>query len=74
MNLILLFSLIRLFIIFGKLDTSAVVAANGVESRHSRTSLMGRDLPDADGPGFVALNGRFGGANRSAGQKRYFVT
>jgi hypothetical protein len=44
-HLILLFSLIRLFIIFGELEASAVVAANGVESRHSRTPLIGCDLP-----------------------------
>jgi hypothetical protein len=32
-----------------------------------RSAPEGRDLPDADRPGFVALNGRFGGVNRSAG-------
>ncbi len=33
------------------------------ESRRSRQT--GRDLPDADGPGFVALNGGFRAENRS---------
>jgi len=32
---------------------------------HSSESATGRDLPDADGPGFVSLNGGFGEANRS---------
>jgi hypothetical protein len=32
---------------------------------HSSLPGMGRDLPDADGPGFVSLNGGFGEANRS---------
>jgi hypothetical protein len=31
----------------------------------SRPSAEGRDLPDADGPGFVSLDGGFGAANRS---------
>jgi hypothetical protein len=35
--------------------------------REGHQVLPDQDLPDTDGPGFVALNGRFGGACRSAG-------
>jgi hypothetical protein len=35
------------------------------KSCRSRPTATGRDLPDADGPGFVALSGRFRAENRS---------
>jgi hypothetical protein len=38
-------------------------------------TAVGRNLPDADGPGYVSLNGGFREANRSLiGQKQSFIT
>jgi hypothetical protein len=34
-------------------------------SCQSHPTAVGRDLPDADGPGYVSLNGGFREANRS---------
>jgi hypothetical protein len=40
-------------------------------SRRLRTAAQGRDLPDADGPALVSLNGGFGEGNLSLiGQNR----
>ena len=36
-----------------------------IHCERSRVTAPGRDLPDADGPEFVSLNGGFGEANRS---------
>jgi hypothetical protein len=35
------------------------------ESRRSSQTAVGRDLPDADGPGFLGLNGSLRAENRS---------